>query len=259
MRVIVAADYGELSREAGRLVARQILLKEDSVLGLPTGETPLGMYCELVRMSKEGLLSLSKIATFNLDEYVGLPPSHPQSFHHYMQVHLFGALAIPPEPERIHIPDGTAADLEEECRRYEEEIAHHGGIDLMVLGIGLNGHIGFNEPGSDWGTETRTVALSEETRRREAGQFGGLDLVPTQAITMGIKTIMRARKILLLTSGKEKAEVVRQVLVGPVIREVPASILQLHPDATAILDAAAASKIRDHDLWRAGSASAGQR
>ncbi|MGQ9602214.1 MAG: glucosamine-6-phosphate deaminase [Candidatus Bipolaricaulia bacterium] len=241
MRVIVAADYGELSREAGRLVARQILLKEGSVLGLPTGETPIGLYRELVRMSKEGLLSLSKIATFNLDEYVGLLPSHPQSFHHYMQVHLFGALAIPPEPERIHIPDGTAADLEEECRRYEEEIAHHGGIDLMVLGIGLNGHIGFNEPGSDWGTKTRLVVLSEETRRREARRFGSLDLVPTRAITMGIKTIMQARKILLLASGREKALALKEAIQGPITKAVPASVLQLHPEVTVILDREAGS------------------
>jgi glucosamine-6-phosphate deaminase len=253
MRLEIVADYEELSREAARLVARQILLKEDSVLGLPTGETPIGMYRELVRMSREGLLNFSKVITFNLDEYVGLEPSHPQSFHHYMQVHLFGHLAIP--PEQIHIPDGTAADLEEECQRYEEEIARHGGIDLLVLGLGLNGHIGFNEPGSDWGTMTRLVALSEETRRREAGRFGGLDLVPTQAITMGIKTIMRARRLLLLASGEEKAGIVREVLQGPIVKEVPASILQLHPDATMILDAAAASKL---NLCRVGGASAGR-
>lgn len=238
----IVADYAELSRAAARLVARQILVKEDAVLGLPTGETPLGLYRELVRLSKEGLLSLSKVTTFNLDEYVSLPPSHPQSFHHYMQVHLFSHLTIP--PEQIHIPDGTVADLEEECQRYEEEIARHGGIDLLVLGIGLNGHIGFNEPGSDWGTTTRLVALSEETRRREARRFGGLELVPAQAITMGIKTIMRARKILLLASGREKAPAVKEALQGPITPAVPSSILQLHPEATVILDRAAGSLLR---------------
>lgn len=238
----IVADYAELSRAAARLVAHQILLKEDAVLGLPTGETPLGLYRELVRLSKEGLLSLSKVTTFNLDEYVGLPPSHPQSFHYYMQVHLFSHLAIP--PEQIHIPDGTAADLEGECQRYEEEIARHGGIDLMILGIGPNGHIGFNEPGSDWGRLTGVVQLSEETRRREARRFGGLELVPTQAITMGIKTIMNARKILLLASGQEKALAVKEAIQGPITPAVPASVLQLHPGVTVILDRAAGSLLR---------------
>jgi glucosamine-6-phosphate deaminase len=243
MKVIVVADYEELSREAARFIGQQVLLKEDSVLGLPTGETPIGLYEKLVQIYNQYLLDLSKVVTFNLDEYYGLPQDHPQSYHRYMREKFFRYVNI--REENIHIPDGLARDPEEECKRYEEEIAHHGGIDLLVLGIGPNGHIGFNEPGSDWGTRTRLADLSEETRRREARRFGGLDLVPTRAITMGIKTIMNARKILLLASGEEKAEVVRRVLVGPIIKEVPASILQLHPDATMILDAAAISKIRE--------------
>jgi glucosamine-6-phosphate deaminase len=212
------------------------------------------MYRELARMSREGLLNFSKVITFNLDEYVGLEPSHPQSFHHYMQVHLFGHLAIP--PEQIHIPDGTAADLEEECQRYEEEIARHGGIDPpWSLGSGSNGHIGFNEPGSDWGTMTRLVALSERRAGGRRGDSGAWIWFLLRAITMGIKTIMRARRLLLLASGEEKAGIVREVLQGPIVKEVPASILQLHPDATMILDAAAASKL---NLCRVGGASAGR-
>jgi len=258
MRVIVATDYKELSQKAARIVARQILLKEDSVLGLPTGETPIGMYEELIRIYNQGLIDLSRVITFNLDEYYGLSQDHPQSYHRYMRERFFKYVNIP--GENIHIPDGLASDPEEECRRYEEEITHHGGIDLLVLGLGPNGHIGFNEPGSDWGTETRLVTLSGETRQREARRFEGLDLdlVPTQAITMGIKTIMRAGKILLLASGEEKAEAVSRALDGPIVREVPASILQLHPDVIAILDVAAASKLPIPYLSRAGGTQAGQ-
>ena len=225
-------------------MARQILLKGDSVLGLPTGETPIGMYEGLIQFYKRGLIDLSRVVTFNLDEYYGLPQDHPQSYHRYMKEKFFEHVNIP--RESIHIPDGLTSDPKEECRRYEEEIAHHGGIDLLVLGLGPNGHIGFNEPGSDWGTETRLVSLSEETRRREAKRFGGLDLVPTQAITMGLKTIMRARRILLLASGQEKAKAVREALEGPIRQEVPASILQLHPTVTIILDKEAASLIEEN-------------
>ena len=235
----IVSDYIELSRVAAKFVARQILLNENVVLGLPAGETPLGMYRELVRLSKEGLLNLSNITTFNIDEYVGLQPSHSQSFHYYMQTHFFRHLNIP--PEQIHIPDGMAPNLEQECQRYEEEIVSHGGIDLMILGIGTNGHIGYNEPGSDWGTTTRVVNLSEETRRREVKRFGSLDLAPTQAITMGIKTIMNARQILLLASGREKALAIKKALQEEITPAVPASILQLHPAVTVILDCAAAS------------------
>jgi len=241
MRVIVTNNYEEMSCEAARIVARQILAKEDSILGLPTGDTPIGMYEELVYMYNQGFIDLSKAITFNLDEYYGFPVDHPQSYHQYMREKLFNYVNI--QEENIHIPDGAAKDIEEECRRYEEEIYRYGGIDLQILGIGSNGHIGFNEPGSDWGMITGLVKLSEETKRREAGHFRDPTEVPTQGITMGIKTIMKARKILLLASGKKKAKATTKALEGPVTKRVPASILQLHPMVTVLVDKEAGKSI----------------
>lgn len=246
MKVIFRNDYGEMSQEAARTVARQILAKQDSVLGLPTGNTPIGMYGQLIKLCSHGLISFSKVVTFNLDEYCGLSSDHPGSFYQYMRENLFDHVDI--SWENIHIPDGVAPNIEGECRRYEEEIRRHGGIDLQVLGIGLNGHIGFNEPGSGWGTTTRQVQLSHETRRRESRNFGDPGEVPTQAITIGIKTIMRAKKILLLASGKEKAQAAEQALRGPVTEKAPASILQLHPAVTVILDKEASSLIKPEDV-----------
>ena len=241
MRVIVKADYQEMSREAARVVARQVLLKPNSVLGLPTGETPIGMYEELVRMYDLNLLDFSQIVTFNLDEFCGLPPDHPESYHRYMREKLFAHINI--KLDNTFIPDGTAPDINAECRRYEEAITQHGGIDLQVLGIGPNGHIGFNEPGTDWGMTVGRVRLSDVTRNREAPRFGGIENVPECALTMGIKSIMRARKILLLASGAGKVTPVQKALTGPVTLDVPASVLQLHPDVTVVLDRAAAAGI----------------
>jgi len=241
MRVIVTNNYQEMSREAACLVARQILTKEDSILGLPTGDTPMGMYKELVQPDNRRLIDFSKVITFNLDEYYGLPRNHPGSYHRYMREKLFDHVNI--QEGNIHILDGVAKDIEEECRRYEEEIYRYGGIDLQILGIGSNGHIGFNEPGSDWGMITGLVKLSEETRRRAARHFRDRAEVPTQGITMGIKTIMKARKILLLASGKEKAKATTKALEGPVTKRVPASILQLHPMVTVIVDKEAGKSI----------------
>jgi glucosamine-6-phosphate deaminase len=234
MKLIIADDYEELSRRAARIIARQIMLRPISVLAMPTGDTPLGMYRELARMATEGLISFSAVITFNLDEYRGLPPEHPQSYYRYMHEHLFENIDI--QEQNVHIPNGLAQDVEAECRRYDAEICKHGGIDLQVLGIGVNGHIGFNEPGSDWGMSTTLVKLSEETRQQELRHFSRLEDVPTQALTMGIKTIMHARKILLLATGREKAPAVRAALRGPIVKEVPASVLQLHPQMTVLLD-----------------------
>ena len=239
MRVIITNDYTEMSCEVARIIAHQILAKENSVLGLPTGDTPTGMYEELVQMYNCGVIDFFKVITFNLDEYYGLPPDHPQSYHRYMREKLFNYVNT--QEGNIHIPDGVAKDIEEECRRYEEEIYRYGGIDLQVLGIGANGHIGFNEPGSDWEMITSLVKLSEGTRRREARHFRDPAEVPAQGITMGIKTIMKARKILLLASGKEKAKATTKALEGPVTKRVPASILQLHPMVTVVLDKEAGS------------------
>ena len=239
MRVIVTNNYQEMSCEAARIAVRQILAKEDSVLGLPTGDTPIGMYEELIQLYNRSLINFSKVITFNLDEYYGLPSDHPGSYHQYMRKVLFNHVNIP--EGNIHIPNGVAEDVEEECRRYEEEIYRYGGIDLQILGIGPNGHIGFNEPGSYWETTTRLVKLSEETRKMELRHFRDPAEVPTQAITMGIKTIMRATTILLLASGKEKAKATTKALKGPVTKKVPASILRLHPTITVIVDKEAAS------------------
>ncbi len=239
MRVIVSDDCTVMGREAARVVARQVLLKPDSVLGLPTGETPIGMYAELVEMHAHRLIDFSHVVTFNLDEFRGLPHDHPGSYHRYMREKLFDHVNI--QPENAFILDGTAPDVTEECRRYEEALTHRGGIDLQVLGIGPNGHIGFNEPGTDWGMTVGLVRLSDVTRNREAPRFGGIENVPTHALTLGIKSIMRARKVLLLACGPEKATPVRNALTGPVTLDVPASVLQLHPDVTVVLDKSAAA------------------
>ena len=239
MEIVVEPSYREMSQAAARIVARQILLKSDSVLGLPTGDTPVGMYQALVRMYNQGLVDFSKVVTFNLDEFYGLSPDCHQSYRHYMQEQLLDHVNL--RNENVYILNGTVTDVEKECRRYEKEIYHHGGIDLQVLGIGPNGHIGFNEPGSGWGTVTRLVTLLEETRRRESKNFSSLSEVPTKAITVGIKTIMNAKKILLLASGKEKARAVKEAFEGSITTKVPASILQLHPNVIAIVDSAAGS------------------
>jgi len=237
MRLIMTADYEELSREAARFVARRLLSQPNLVLALPTGETPLGFYRELVRLYKHGVLDFSQATTFNLDEFLGLPPGHPASFRSYMERHFWSRVNL--RPEACHIPSSLPEDPETECKRYEVLIAEKGGLDLAVLGLGKNGHIAFNEPGTPFGSLTHVVELSKETREAEASRFGGLKKVPKKAITMGIRTIMHAREILLLVSGEEKAEIFARVMQGPVIPEVPASVLQLHPAFTVIADRAA--------------------
>ncbi len=241
MRLVVTKDYESLSFEAARLVAREFLVKPDLVLALPTGDTPKGMYQFLVRLYQEGLLDFSQAKTFNLDEYLGLPPNHPQSFRSYMHQHLWNLVNL--RQESIHIPNSLPHDPEAECRRYEELIEKTGGIDLAVLGLGKNGHIAFNEPGTPFESLTHVALLSTETRKQKAQAFGGIENVPMRAITMGIKTIMRARKILLLVSGRQKAEVLVQALLGPVTPEIPASVLQLHPELTVVADKEAAAKL----------------
>lgn len=238
MRLLVAADYAGLSREAARWVARRILEKPDLVLALPTGETPLGLYRELVRLHQEGLLDFAGVTAFNLDEYLGLPPGHPASFRAYMERNFWGHVNL--RPEARHIPNSLPEDAEAECRRYEARIQEAGGLDLAVLGLGKNGHIAFNEPGTPWESRTHVAELSEETRREEASRFGGLAHVPKRAITMGIRTLMNAREILLLVSGEEKAPVLARALEGPVTPAVPASVLQLHPNLRVMVDRAAA-------------------
>lgn len=239
IRVLVVEDYERLSLEAASRIAEAIRAKPHIVLGFATGGTPLGCYRRLVEMHKKKGLSFSQVTTFNLDEYVGLPPEHPQSYHYYMWHNLFNHINV--RKDRVHIPNGVAEDLEEECQRYEEAIKNAGGIDLQILGIGRNGHIGFNEPGSPFDSRTRVVKLSEQTRRDNARFFRSIDEVPTHAITMGIATIMEARHIILLASGKSKAGAVAKAVKGPKAVKVPASVLQNHPNCLFIIDEDAAS------------------
>ena len=241
-RLIVVRDYEELSREAARLVARRLLERPDLVLALPTGDTPIGMYRELVRLHREGLVDFSRATTFNLDEYLGIPPDHPQSFKSYMRQHLWDHVNL--RKENVHIPSSLPKNPDQECAHYESLIQEAGGIDLAVLGLGTNGHIGFNEPGTPFESLTHVAELSEETRKREAQAFGGLEHVPTQAITMGIKTIMLAREVLLLVSGEEKREALFRALTGAISLEVPGSVLQLHHALTVLSDRAAASLLK---------------
>ncbi|MCD6444643.1 glucosamine-6-phosphate deaminase [Candidatus Bathyarchaeota archaeon] len=239
MKVLIVKNYEELSLETALRIAEAVRSKPDIVLGLATGGTPLGCYRELIRMHREEGLSFSRVTTFNLDEYVGLPPSHPQSYHYYMFHNFFDHVDV--RRENVHIPDGMAEDLDEECRRYEEAIKRAGGIDLQLLGIGRNGHIGFNEPGSPFDSRTRVVKLSEQTRKDNARFFNSIDEVPTHAITMGIGTIMEARRIILIASGEAKAEAIAKAVKGPKTVDVPASVLQDHPDCLFIVDKEAAS------------------
>jgi len=239
MRVSVEKNYDQMSKRAAQMIAETIVSKPDAVLGLATGGTPEGCYAELVSMRKKEGLDFSRLTTFNLDEYLGLPPTHQQSYHWYMDERLFSHINI--DKNRTYVPDGLAPTPREFCESYEQLIRSSGGIDLQVLGIGGNGHIGFNEPGSPFDSRTRVVDLSEETRKDNSRFFGSINQVPRQAITMGLATIMEARRIVLLASGVNKARAVEHTVKGPVSVEVPASILQRHPDCIFLLDEEAAS------------------
>lgn len=241
MRVIVARDYKEMSEKAAYLVASQIILKPSSVLGLATGGTPLGFYKELVKIYKEGKFSFKDVKTFNLDEYYGLDKGNPQSYHYYMMENFFKHIDI--DLNNINIPDGAAQDIELECKAYERKIKNAGGIDIQILGIGTNGHIGFNEPDIKFEAITHLVKLDEETIASNSRFFSSIKEVPSRAISMGIKTIMHGRKIVLLASGVEKSRVIERAVNGAITPDLPASILQLHPDVTFVLDKEAASEL----------------
>jgi glucosamine-6-phosphate deaminase len=241
MLVIVKENYDAISTEAALIVADRLRRKPNLVLGLATGSTPLGLYKELIRMHMEEGLDFSKVTTFNLDEYVGLPPTHEQSYNYFMWKNLFDHLNI---PERsIHIPDGMAGDIDAYCEWYEERIRAVGGIDLQILGIGANGHIAFNEPGSSLGSRTRVKTLTEKTRRDNARYFRTFDEVPKYALTMGVGTIMDAREHILLANGIGKADAVKAAVEGPLTAQCPASVIQLHRVTFVIVDREAASKL----------------
>lgn len=241
MLVIIKENYQEMSIEAAKQVASLIRKEPDCVIGFATGSTPLGLYKELIRMHKEEGLDFSKVVTFNLDEYVGLPPNHPESYHYFMWENLFKHINI--NPSNVHIPMGMAEDVDAFCEWYEQKIIEHGGIDLQILGIGANGHIAFNEPGSSLGSRTRIKTLNENTRLDNSRFFNSLDEVPKYAITMGVGTIMEAKRLLLLANGVKKADAIKATVEGPIMAKFPATIVQLHRYATVIVDKEAASKL----------------
>ncbi len=241
MLVIVKENYDEISKEAAKIVAARLRRKPNLVLGLATGSTPVGLYKELIRMHKEEGLDFSKVVTFNLDEYIGLPPHHDQSYRYFMDVNLFNHINI--DSRYIHVPNGMADDIEAHCEWYEEQIKKFGGIDLQVLGIGANGHIAFNEPGSSLGSRTRIKTLTQQTIKDNARFFKSIEEVPKYAITMGIGTIMEAKEIILLASGKNKADAIKAAVEGPITAMCPASIIQMHRKAIVIVDKEAASKL----------------
>jgi len=242
MQVIIVGDKEEMGRRAAALIAEQMRRKPHFVLGLATGSTPLPLYQELVRLNKAGELDFSTTITFNLDEYVGLPPTHDQSYRRFMNVNLFDHINI--NKAATHVPDGMAADPEAFCEAYEAMIDDVGGIDCQVLGIGSNGHIAFNEPGSSLASRTRVVGLTESTIKDNSRFFARMEDVPTRAISMGIGTILEAERIVMLAYGANKAEAVAKALEGPVTVSVPASALQMHDQVAWIVVADAATKLR---------------
>lgn len=244
MNVYVVEDYVELSKKAARIVLEQIHFKKNSTLGLATGSTPLGMYKELINLYNNGLVDFSQVKTFNLDEYYGLSKSNNQSYYYYMKENFFQQVNIP--EHHIDIPDGMAEWVEEECLRYEKRIEISGGIDLQILGIGRNGHIGFNEPDFKFEALTHLVNLDEDTIRANSRFFSSIKDVPNKAISMGMKTIMNSKKILLMASGKEKAEAIKNTIKGKINPGVPASILQLHSSVILLVDKEAASMVGEY-------------
>lgn len=241
MKIYKAKDYKDMSRKAANIISAQVIMKPNCVLGLATGSTPIGTYDQLVEWYNKGDLDFSEVTTVNLDEYKGLPRTNDQSYYYFMHQHLFDRVNI--DPERTNVPNGMEPDAEKECGRYEELIRSLGGVDLQLLGLGHNGHIGFNEPGEAFEKETHCVDLTESTIEANKRFFASADDVPKQAYTMGIKTIMQAKKILIVVNGENKADIVERAFFGPVTPEVPASILQLHNDVTLVGDEEALAKM----------------
>ena len=241
MRIYRAKDYRDMSRKAAKILSAQDIMKPDAVLGLATGSTPEGTYAQLIEWYNKGDIDFSQVTTVNLDEYKGLLPDDEQSYHYFMHKHFFDHINI--DPARIHLPDGTEEDSEKACSDYNRVIRSVGGVDMQLLGIGGNGHIGFNEPNQAFEKETHCVALKEETIRANSRFFDSIDKVPRFAYTMGIKSIMQAKTILLIASGEAKADAIYNTVCGPVTPAVPASILQLHNNVIIVADEAALSKV----------------
>ena len=242
MKIYKAKDYKDMSRKAANIISAQVIMKPNCVLGLATGSTPIGTYDQLVEWYNKGDLDFSEVTTVNLDEYKGLPRTNDQSYYYFMHQHLFDRVNI--DPERTNVPNGMEPDAEKECGRYEELIRSLGGVDLQLLGLGHNGHIGFNEPGEAFEKETHCVDLTESTIEANKRFFASADDVPKQAYTMGIGTIMKAKKIVLLANGAKKAQTIYDTVYGPITPKVPASILRLHPDVTIFVDEEAGALLK---------------
>lgn len=232
MKLITVDTYEKLSRQAANIISAQVILKPDSVLGLATGSSPLGTYKQLIKWYEKGDIDFGNVTTVNLDEYVGLDGSNEQSYRYFMNKNFFEHINI--DLGNTFVPNGCAVDLVGEGKRYDEHIAKLGGIDLQLLGIGLDGHIGFNEPDKYFVKSTHVVDLHESTIKANSRFFTNIDEVPKRAITMGMVSIMQAKKILLIASGTEKRDILEKAFYGPITPEIPATILQLHPDITVI-------------------------
>ena len=241
MQIIRATDYDHMSRMAANIISAQVIMKPDCVLGLATGSTPIGTYEQLIRWYEKGDLDFSRVRSINLDEYKGLSPENDQSYRYFMNEHLFRHINI--KLENTNVPDGLEEDSEKACAAYNEIIRQSGGIDLQLLGLGHNGHIGFNEPSEEFIKETHCVDLAQSTIDANSRFFASMDLVPKQAYTMGIQTIMQAKKIVVVVSGKSQAEIVKAAFFGPCTPKVPASILQLHRDVVLVGDGEALSLV----------------
>src|SRR3954452_15116463 len=247
MEVIICEKYEEMSRAAAEAVADVLNAKPNAVLGMATGSTPLGTYQELVRMHKAGQLDFSQVTTFNLDEYVGLPVTHPQSYHFFMHENFFRHVNIP--PQNVHIPSGTTRNYRAFCEWYERRIEECGGIDLQIVGIGSDGHIAFNEPGSSLSSRTRLKTLAKQTIDDNARFFDRREDVPIYAITMGVGTILEARECILLATGANKADAIAAAVEGPVTSMITASALQMHPSTRVYVDEPAASKLKMREYY----------
>jgi glucosamine-6-phosphate deaminase len=243
LRLIIANNYEDMSKKAANMIAAQILLKPNSVLGLATGSTPLMTYQYLIKLFKDETISFDEVITFNLDEYVELPQDNINSYHYYMDNNFFKYVNI--KMENKHLPNGMSINIDEECSEYEKKIHTSGGIDFQILGIGNNGHIGFNEPDLKFEAVTHPINLDEETIKANSRFFNNENEVPKKAITMGVRTIMNARKVILLANGANKAETLYKSIYGKIDPKLPASILQLHPDVTFLLDKSAASLLTE--------------
>jgi glucosamine-6-phosphate deaminase len=239
MRIIRTKDYQEMSRAAANLISAQVILKPNCVLGLATGSSPVGAYQQLIQWYKKGDLDFSQVRTVNLDEYVGLTPDHDQSYAHFMRSNLFDHVNI--DLANTNIPDGTNPDGQAECARYDKVIRDLGGVDLQLLGLGVNGHIGFNEPADHFSCGTQQIKLTDSTRDANKRFFASIDDVPTHARTMGVRDILQAKRVVMVASGENKAQAVKAAFFGPITPQMPASILQYHPDFTLVADEAALS------------------